>query len=682
MRRLLWCGAAMALLATGFGLRAAEKPGATEPVLKSGIDKSHIESSVRPQDDLFRHVNGKWLAEATIPADRPMDGAFYQLRDKSESDLKAIIEENAGRSDLREGSDARKIGDLYASFMDEERVEKLGLGAIEKELAQIDSIADKRGLFKALAELQRQGARGLFSFHVDTDAKHSDRYIIYLGQGGLGLPDESYYREPKFQNIRDAYVVHLRKLLDLAQIAEAESSAKEIMTLETRLASAHWDRVKNRDETRTYNKKDREALAALTPGIDWPVWFEASGAHDVKEVVVRQPDYFSALAQAIEEVSLPQWKLWMKASLINSRSPLLSKAFVDEHFEFYGRTLTGTKENRPRWKRGVASVEASLGEALGKLYVEKHFPPAAKERMLALVKNLTEAYRQDIETLEWMGPETRKKALEKLAKFTPKIGYPDKWRDYSKLAIQRDDLVGNIARASAFEHDRGLAKLGQPVDRGEWFMTPQTVNAYYNPGMNEIVFPASILQPPFFDMEADIAVNYGAIGAVIGHEIGHGFDDQGSKYDGNGNMDNWWTDADRKEFERRTKVLIAQYDAFTPAQLTNQHVNGSLTIGENIGDLGGLTIAYKAYHLALQGRKPPELDGLTGQQRFFIGWAQVWRAKYRDAELQRRLTLDPHSPAEFRCNGVVRNLPEFYEAFAVKEGDKLWLPARERARIW
>jgi putative endopeptidase len=431
----------------------------------------------------------------------------------------------------------------------------------------------------------------------------------------------------------------------------------------------------------TYNKKDRAALEALTPGFDGAAYFEAVGAKDVREVVVRQPEYFAAMARASREIPLSQWKSWLAWNVIRAAAPYLNNAMVDESFDFE-RRLTGAKENPPRWKRGVALVEHALGEAAGKLYVARHFPPEAKARMQHLVRNLIEAYRQDIQDLDWMSPETRRKALEKLAKFTAKIGYPDQWRDYTKLKIRRDDLVGNLSRADAFELDRQLAKLGQPVDRTEWQMTPQTVNAYYEAGFNEIVFPAAILQPPFFDMQVDDAVIYGAIGAVIGHEIGHGFDDQGSKYDGDGNMKNWWTDADRAEFEKRAKMLIEQYNGFQPPQLPGQHVNGALTIGENIGDLGGLAIAYKAYKLSLGGTEPPVLDSWTGDQRFFLGFARIWRSKYRDAELMRRLAMDPHAPMMFRCNGVVRNLPEFYAAFGVKPGNKLWLPPEHRVRIW
>jgi putative endopeptidase len=650
--------------------------------LRSGIEKGNIDPKVRGQDDLFRHVNGKWLKEAVIPPDRSMDGAFHKLRDNSESDIRAIIDATAANKDLPAGSEAQKIRDFYLSFMDETKAEELGIDTIKDELAQVDAITDKAGFLTTAGKLSRAGTDGLLGLNIDTDAKKSDQYILYIGQGGIGLPDEAYYHVDKFKPIRDAYVAHIGKLFALANLPEPTKAAATVMAIETRIANGHWDRVKSRDDTLTYNKKSVAELAKLTPGIEWNSILESLGAKDIKELIVRQPSFFEALDKTVAEIPLDQWKTWLKWDVLHSRAPFLSKAFVDENFAFFGKTLTGAPENRPRWKRGVGTVERALGESLGKLYVEKHFPPAAKAKMQILVANLIEAYRQDIKTLDWMSAETKTKALEKLSKFTPKIGYPDKWRDYSSLEIKPGDLLGNVRRASIFETDRQFAKIGKPVDKSEWLMTPQTVNAYYNPGMNEIVFPASILQPPFFDLEADDAVNYGGIGAVIGHEIGHGFDDQGSKFDGDGNMKDWWTPADRKEFEKRANMLIEQYNSFEPAQLPGQHVNGALTIGENIGDLGGLTIGYKAYNLSLKGTQAPILEGLTGAQRFFIGWAQVWRTKGRDAELQRRLATDPHSPAEFRCNGVIRNLVEFYDAFGVKEGDKLWLPEDRRVRIW
>jgi putative endopeptidase len=651
--------------------------------MKSGIERAHIKPDVRPQDDLFRHVNGRWLDEAEIPPDRAVHGAFRELYDKAEVNLRTIIEAAANAGEAAD-EDQRKIGDLYASFMAEDVIEQRGSKPIDEDLQAVDAITDTDSLVATMGRLQRDGVSGSFVVWVDTDALQSDRYIINLYQGGLGLPDESYYREETFADVRSAYVAHVGRMLDLAGIPDSNDKAQRIMTLETRLASAHWDRVASRDETKTYNKKDRADIEALTPGFDWAAWTDAFGAPPVAfaDGVVRQPSYFTAMAQALTDVPLDDWKTWLAWKVVRSAAPYLSKAFVDENFAFYGTTLTGAPENRERWKRGVSVVEAAIGEALGRLYVAEHFPPAAKARMLELVANLVEAYRVDILALDWMSEETKQRALDKLEKFTPKIGYPDKWRDYSRLTIDRDDLVGNVRRAHAFELDRNLAKIGQEVDRTEWFMTPQTVNAYYNPGMNEIVFPAAILQPPFFDMEADDAANYGGIGAVIGHEIGHGFDDQGSKYDGDGNLKDWWTSEDRTEFEKRTQALITQYDAYEPRDLPGHKVNGALTVGENIGDLGGLTIAHKAYLIALNGGEAPVLEGLTGRRRLFYGWAQVWRAKMRQAEARRLLAIDPHSPPEFRCNGVLRNLDEFYAAFGVTERDALWLAPEQRIRIW
>ena len=655
-------------LAGVFGLLGADKP------TPSGVDLENVSKAVRPQDDLFRHVNGLWIERVKIPAERPLFGSFVELADKAEADIRAIIESSKPEA----GGSSKQISDLSASFMDEARVEAEGLKPVEADFARIDAVKDKAGLARVLGQLQREGVGGPFRARVDTDAKKSDQYILSLSQAGLGLPDESYYREAKFKALREAYGSHVERTLALAKLTGASAAGD----LETRLARHHWDKVKTRDDTLTYNKFDRKGLDALTPGFDWAAWFDAAGLKNVREVIVAQPDYFEAMARAVDEVPLDVWKAWLKWNVLHAYAPVLPKGFVEENFDFYGKTLTGASEMRPRWKRGVAFVQGAMGEAVGKLYVEKHFPPAAAAKMKGLVANLIEAYREDIKGLDWMSPETKAKALDKLAKFNPKIGHPTTWRDYSKLETKPDDLAGNLRRAEVFETERQIAKLGKPVDRGEWMMTPQTVNAYYNPGMNEIVFPAAILQPPFFDLKADDAVNYGAIGAVIGHEIGHGFDDQGAKYDGDGNLVNWWSESDLREFESRSKALIRQYDGFVPAQVPDQHVNGALTIGENIGDLGGLTIAYKAYKRSLDGKPSPTIDGLTGEQRFFFGWAQAWRSKYRDAELKRRLAVDPHSPTEFRCNGVVRNLTEFYDAFGVKEGDKLWLPADQRVRIW
>jgi len=650
------------------------------PELRSGIDLTHVDEATRAQDDLFEHVNGRWLAEHEIPADRALDGAFRTLADKAEVDVRTLIEE-ASASGAADGTDARKIGDLFASFTDTDTVEAAGLTPIADELGAIADAADRGELAAVLGRLQRVGVPGALAHYVDTDSKNSQRYLMHLAQGGLGLPDESYYREDGHAEIRGKYVAHMGRMFALAGL---DHDPQRVLALETKLAAGHWDVVKRRDADLTYNLVTFDALVADHAGFDWSGWVTAAGAavDQWAEVVVRQPSFVDTFTALWTRESLDDWKAWAAWRVLRARAPYLTEAVVEENFDFYGRTLTGAQEIRERWKRGVSLVEDLLGEAVGKLYVERHFPAEAKVRMQVLVDNLIEAYRRSITNLEWMSPQTRAAALRKLDRFTPKVGYPDKWRDYSAVTGTRDDLVGNYRSGYAAEYDRELAKLGGPVDRDEWFMTPQTVNAYYNPGMNEIVFPAAILQPPFFDLHADDAANYGGIGAVIGHEIGHGFDDQGAKYDGDGNLENWWTDSDRTEFGKRTTALIAQYDGFEPKALPGHRVNGSFTIGENIGDLGGLSIALTAYEIALGGEEAPVLDGLTGLQRVFFGWAQVWRTKVRDEEALRRLTVDPHSPPEFRCNGVIRNIDAFYDAFDVTADDALYLAPEERVKIW
>jgi len=652
------------------------------PSTPSGIHVDELSDEVRPQDDLFRHVNSRWLASAEIPADRAAHGAFHMLHDQSELDVRAIAEE-AAASDAPAGSDARKVGDLWAAFMDVDGVEKRDADPLADDLAAIRGVGSVGELVALLGRLQRYGTPGLFEWFVDNDGEDASRYIVNLVQGGLGLPDEAYYREDAYADVRASYVEHVATLLRLVDEPDADGAAARIMALETALASGHWNTVDSRDALKTYNKHALGALGALTPGFDWAAWLDALGAPAgaFDEVVVRQPGAIETAARLLGEIPLDDWKVWLTFHQVRSSASFLSTRFVDANFAFYGTLLSGIPELRERWKRGVGVVEGALGEALGKLYVERHFPPEHKAHMDRLVGWLVEAYRVDIETLGWMSPETRQRALDKLDRFTPKVGYPDRWRDYSALEIDRDDLLGNVRRAEAFEVDRNLAKIGEPIDRDEWHMTPQTVNAYYNPGMNEIVFPAAILRWPFFDPDADDAVNFGGIGAVIGHEIGHGFDDQGSRYDGDGNLTDWWTEADRANFDVLTKALIAQYDGFTPEGLDGHHVNGALTVGENIGDLGGITIAHKAYLLSLQGEDAPVIDGLTGSQRVFLGWGQVWRMATREAEQIRRLAIDPHSPPEFRAN-VVRNLTEFHEAFDVAEGDGMWLAEDERVRIW
>jgi len=663
--------------------------------LRSGIDTEALDESVRPQDDLFRHVNGRWLASHEIPADRAMDGAFRDLHDTAEEQVREIITDagTAVEAGTATGSQAQ-IGALYAAFMDTARIEELGTTPIAPELTAVRDVADRAELTRVLGRLQRTGAGGAVAFGVDNDAKDPERYVTVVVQGGLGLPDEAYYREDQYAPVRAAYTPHVARMLSIAGVGtEAwgvtpEEAAERVVALETRLAAHHWDVVKDRDATLTYNPMTFAELTGSAPGFDWEAWAEAleapSGSLDA--LVVHEPSFLTGFAELWSSADLLDWKLWAAFHLVTARAPYLSDDVVQANFDFYGRTLSGAQELRDRWKRGVTVVQGALGEAVGREYVARHFPPSHKDRMDTLVANLIAAYRESIEQLDWMTPETKQRALTKLSKFTPKVGYPAKWRDYSGLEVSAEDLVGDVRRAHAFEQDHELAKIGKPLDRDEWFMTPQTVNAYFNPGMNEIVFPAAILHPPFFDPDADDAVNYGGIGAVIGHEIGHGFDDQGSKYDGDGRLEDWWTETDRTEFERRTSALIAQYDAFRPEQLPDDAptVNGSLTIGENIGDLGGLSIAIKAYRLALGGDldDAPVIDGLTGLQRVFLSWAQVWQAKGRDEEVLRRLATDPHSPNEFRCNGVVRNVDEFYAAFDVGADDALYLAPDERVSIW
>jgi len=654
--------------------------------MSSGIDLTYVDSNARPQDDLFGHVNGRWLADHQMPADRATDGAFRLLADRAEEQVRDLITE-AAATDAPAGTDEQQIGDLYASFMDTDAVAAIGVRPLLDELADVDAATGPDGLAVVLGTLQRTGVGGGTGAYVDTDSKDSTRYLLHLSQSGIGLPDESYYRDPQHAEILAAYPGHIARMFALVygpSDAHAETAAR-IVALETKIAAAHWDVVKRRDADLTYNLRAFAELPSEAPGFDWAGWVTAMGTSPerVAEVVVRQPDALTAFAALWSGEELEDWKRWLRWRLISGRAPLLTDDLVDENFAFYGRTLSGTEALRDRWKRGVGLVENLMGDAVGKLYVERHFPPDAKARMDELVANLREAYRVSITDLAWMTPETRARALEKLDKFTPKIGYPARWRDYSAFVVKRDDLYGNVQRGGVVSSDRELAKLGAPVDRDEWFMTPQTVNAYYNPGMNEIVFPAAILQPPFFDADADDAANYGGIGAVIGHEIGHGFDDQGAKYDGDGNLVDWWTDADRAEFGTRTTALIDQYDHFVPRQLAEgQHVNGAFTVGENIGDLGGLSIALLAYELSLKGREAPVIDGLTGVQRVFFGWAQVWRTKSRDAEALRRLATDPHSPPEFRCNGVIRNIDAFYDAFEVGTDDALYLEPERRVRIW
>lgn len=650
--------------------------------LRSGIAIDELSAEIRPQDDLYRHVNGAWIERTEIPGDKARWGSFHLLAEQAEKDVRAIVEES---QHAEPGSEARKVGDIYSSFMDEQRIADLGAAPLEEPLAQADAVTDVASFLGTVGALDRQGVANVIGVFVEPDPGDPTRYVPFLVQSGISLPDESYYRLESFAAIRAEFRAHVERMLALAGIDDASGQADRVVALETEIASHHWDNVRSRDAVATYNLRTWDEIQQLA-ALDLTPWAEGMAPGNraaFAEVVAYQPSFLEGLGTLLTQERIEEWKAWLRFKIVRAAAPYLSEPFVNENFDFNGTTLTGVPEIRERWKRGVALAEGALGEAVGKVYVERHFPPAAKAAMDDLVANLIEAYRQSITTLEWMGPETRERALKKLDTFVPKIGYPVKWKDYSALEIDATDLVGNVRRASAFEHDRQIAKVGTPIDRDEWFMTPQTVNAYYNPLMNEIVFPAAILQYPFFDPERDDAANYGGIGAVIGHEIGHGFDDQGSRYDADGSLTDWWTDADRAAFEERTKALIAQYDGLTPLGIDPSHtVNGALTIGENIGDLGGLGIALKAYELSLGGEPAPVIDDFTGVQRLFLSWAQIWQQKGREAETIRLLTVDPHSPNEFRCNQIVRNIDAFYDAFGVTEADALWLPEDQRVTIW
>ena len=652
--------------------------------MKPGIDTQELSTSITPKHDLFRHVNGSWLDQTEIPEDKAVFGSFYMLADDAELAVKEILEEAAANP--RPGV-SQQIGDLYSSFLDEDRIEAVGMGRLAQGLEKIQEIASLSEFFAMVGALERAGVGGLWGSYVDNDPGNPERYLVHVYQGGLGLPDREYYFDEKYADIREEYVPHISRMLMLAGhgATQAIDIAKDIFELETKIAKLHWDRVQSRDAEKTYNLRDFSTLKSMNKNIDWVSYLAGASLKPdlMAESVVMMPSFIEGMADVLIEDNLESLKNWLAWVTIRSYAPYLSSGFVNERFGFYGTKLTGQPVNRPRWKRAVTLVEGSLGEAVGQIYVEKHFPPASKTAMDELVGHLIAAYEQSIKELSWMTDETKAKALEKLHKFTPKIGYPDKWKDYSSIEISKDDLIGNVMNVSSWEFDYHANKIGAPIDRDEWHMNPQTVNAYYNPGLNEIVFPAAILQPPFFSADADDAVNFGGIGGVIGHEIGHGFDDQGSKYDGDGKLVSWWTKDDREAFEKLTKSLIDQYNVLTPVGLDEKYkVNGELTIGENIGDLGGLGIAWKAYIISLNGKEPPVINGMSAAERFLFSWAQCWRGKSRDEIAIQRLATDPHSPAEFRCNQVVKNLDIFHETFDVQPGDEMWLEPEKRVVIW
>ena len=679
MRRLRQSIVSVALL-----ISALICPFAVAQTRDSGIDPDGFDKTVRAQDDLFLHVNGRWLQRTEIPADKSNYGSFNKLIDEAQLNIRAIIEEVAKNPTDDNG---RKVGNLFNSYMNEEQVERLGLTPLRSEIGKIHAIADKEQVLKRFGWSEIIGVGSPIGFFVDQDDKDSTRYLAGVIQSGTTLPDRDYYLDAKHENARGALKRYIETLFRLSDQRDGAEAAEAVLKLETKLAEAQWSRTELRDAEKRYNKFTVGKLSELTPKLAWSVYFQSVDALELKELNVATPSYFQSLEKIFDETPLETWKSYLHFRLIDAYASALPKEFAFAHFKLHDQVLGGIPEQQPRWKRAVDTVAGggsnrmgALGEAVGQLYVAKHFKPQARERMDQLVGNLLKAFEQSIHELSWMTDATKKQALVKLSKITPKIGYPVKWRDYSQLEIKADDLVGNMRRAAAFEHQRALDKLGKPVDRAEWHMTPQTGNAYYNPGLNEIVFPAAILQPPFFDAEADDAVNYGGIGAVIGHEISHAFDDQGSKYDGDGNLKNWWTEADQAAFEKLTSRLVSQYEGYEA--LPSKKVNGQLTLGENIADLSGMAIAFKAYRLSMGGKEGSVIDGYTSSQRFFLGWGQIWRRKYRDAELVKRLVTDPHSPSHFRGNGPVTNLDAFYEAFNVKPGDKLFKPKEERIQIW
>ncbi|WP_436269153.1 M13 family metallopeptidase [Pseudoduganella sp. LjRoot289] len=682
MKRTLLSTLAIALMATLAQAHEGDHPApAAAPI--SGIDTQYIDSGVRAQDDFFTHLNGGWLKTTKIPDDKSSWGSFAKLRDDTLPQLRELIEATLAAKN-KSGTEAQKIADLYSSYMDEAALEKIGIKPLAGELSSIRGLKDKKALPGMIAHLTRIGVSVPYGVYVSQDARASTQHAASIAQSGLGLPDRDYYLkkdDAKLAAVREKYVAHIEKLLTLAGHKNAAADAQAVMALETALAEVQWSKVDNRDPVKRYNKTEIAKLAELAPGYDWKDALGKAGiAMKTDTIIVNQPSYLAGFAKLAEATELNTWKAYFEWQLLRDASPFLNKAFADADFAFYSGVINGVTVQEPRWKSGVKVVEGAIGEGVGKLYVAKYFPAERKARMEQLVANLMAAYKDSIDTLDWMSPETKREAQAKLAKFTTKIGYPNKWRDYSSLSMVKGDLAGNLRRAAEFSYKRNLAKLGAPVDREEWGMTPQTVNAYYRSTTNEIVFPAAILQPPFFDARADDAVNYGGIGAVIGHEISHGFDDKGSQSDGDGNLRDWWSAADRANFKAKADALTKQYDGYSP--LPGYFVNGALTLGENIADNSGVAVAYKAYKLSLGGKPAPVIDNLTGEQRFYMGFGQVWRSKMREEAQIKQVKTDPHSPGQFRANGTMKNQPGFYEAFGVKAGDPMYLAPEQRVIIW
>jgi putative endopeptidase len=673
-------GAALLLAWYAAGVPAfALKDAPHAQIAPWGLDLSARDPSVRPGDDFYDYADGHWLATNQIPSDQTRWGSFEILDERAQHQVRDIVA--ALPANAPSGSVAQKVGDYYRAFLDTDAIERLKLGPAQPGLEAIAAARTPEDVARLMARPDL-GLRSPLRVGMTLDQKDPERYIVVITQGGLGMPDRDYYLkdEAVYSGLRDKYRAHITRLLTLAGDANAAAEAQSILEVETSIAKLHWPVAKRRDRDLTYNLKSRAELEQLTAAFPWGAWLTADGLDGQPRFVVRELDAVQSLEQLVLTVPVERWRSYLRYHYLALTADVLPKAFDDETFDFYLRTLKGQEQPQERWKRAVDAVNAGLGEAVGELYVQRYFPPAAKEKMLALVENLRATYAERISNLAWMTPVTRKVALEKLAAFHPKIGYPDKWRDYAALTVAKGDAFANVTRAQVFEWQRELKRMGGPTDRGEWGMTPQTINAYYNPTFNEVVFPAAILQPPFFDPNADDAVNYGGIGGVIGHEMGHGFDDQGAKSDARGVLHSWWQPEDTEAFKARVDRLASQYDGYTV--LPGLNINGRLTLGENIGDLGGLSVAYQAYHRTLHGRPAPVLDGLTGDQRYFLAWAQVWRTLSRDEQLRTQVTSNPHSPPQFRVNGVVRNVDAWYQAFDVKPGDKLYLPPEERVHIW
>jgi putative endopeptidase len=649
--------------------------------MKSGILTQNMDLTVQPGDNFFNYVNGTWLKTIEIPADKASYGSFAILADEAQEHVKAIID-TASQGDYPVGSDEQKVGDMYSSYMDVENRNKIDIKPLKSEFDKIANITSYDQLVEYFAYAVKYGYSTPVSFFQYADFKSPNEYALYAWQAGIGLPDREYYfkEDEDGKKILAEYQAHIEKMFTLAGLKNGAKTADMLLALETKIAQQHMKKEQARNWAENYNKLSMEELKVLMPNFNWSTFVKASGFDMPESMVIMQSDFLAGIDKVIAETSLDDWKSFLQWGVINSSAGSLSMEMDKANFDFYSTVLYGVEEQRPMWRSGTGLLNSTLGEVIGKVYVKRHFSPEAKQRMQVMVDNLISAYEVSIKELDWMTDETRIQALEKLSKFTVKIGYPDKWKDYSALQVSDNDLFGNLRNAADVNYAEELAKQGKPVDKTEWGMTPQTVNAYYNPTANEIVFPAAILQAPFFDLEAEDAVNYGGIGAVIGHEIGHGFDDSGSTFDGDGVLRNWWTDADREEFKNRTGKLVDQYNAFEA--LEGVFVNGEFTLGENIGDLGGISIALRAYQMSLNGAASPTLDGFTGEQRVFLGFGQVWAGKYRDEALKSQINTDPHSPAQFRANGSVRNVPEFYTAFDVMPTDALYLPDKERVKIW